>query len=383
MTERLRIGVIGGGLVAQAVHLPNLSGLGEHFELVAIADASPTVASRLAERYSPAQAFTDWRALIDGAHPDAVLVCSPNHTHAEITLAAVGQGVHALVEKPLCIDPQDARIIAERRSERGVVVQVGYMKRYDPAYQAFLDALPESPEELHLVSVTTYDPSLAREPFVPAAELVLPLDLSAGARAAGLASEREQVARATGRSDPRTVRAFSHTFLGCLIHDVNLVHGALDRMGQEVSLTPRAAAHWAHGDGASVMVDLPNGAAWNCTWIQLPSLEAFREHAAFYFTGSIHEINFPAPYDLSGPVRRSITSAEDGHRVEIVQESRGGGFLNELRHFHACITEGARCRTPPEQAARDLDLLRDAFITTARRHEASPSYQEVAPQRSS
>ena len=352
---KLRTGVVGGGLIAQAIHLPNLARL-DDFELVAIADVSRTVADGLAGRYAPARGYADWRAMLDAERLDAVVVCSPHATHAEVTLAALDLGLHVLVEKPLCIAPDDAAAIRRRRDETGRVVQVGYMKRYDPAYEAFLAALPSSAEALRFVDVVTYDPWMAREPFVPWSTMLRGDDVPGAALAAGRAAEAEQVARAVGADDPATVRAYSYTFLACLVHDVNLVHGALDRLGAS-AVEPLSAAHWADGDAASFAARLPNGATWQCAWLLLRGLAEFRERAALYFEDAIHELEMPAPYWPDAPRVHRVTGTTP-------TEHTGDAYVAELRHFHACITEGIACRTPPEQAARDIELLRDLYRLT-------------------
>jgi predicted dehydrogenase len=354
---RLRTGVVGGGLIAQAVHLPNLARCSDAFELTAIADVSRRVAEGLAARYAPARGYTDWRAMLDGERLDAVVVCSPHATHAEVTLAALDLGLHVLVEKPLCIAPDDAAAICRRREEAGLVVQVGYMKRYDPAYQAFLDALPVG-DALRFVDVVTYDPWMAREPFVPWSSMIHGDDVPRAVIEAGAGDEAEQVARAVGSDDPATVRAYSYTFLACLVHDVNLVHGALDRLGVGEA-EPRSAAHWADGDAASFTARLPGGATWHCAWLLLRGLDEFRERAALYFENAIHELEMPAPYWPDAPRVHRVTGAEPtGHT--------GDAYLAELRHFHACVVDGTPCRTPPDQAARDIELLRGLFLARAR-----------------
>ncbi len=340
MTQRLRTAVIGGGLIAQAIHLPNLARLADRFEVVAIADVSPTVAAGLAERHAPARPYTDWERLLDDQDLDAVVVCSPHATHARTALAALQRGVHVLVEKPLCIAPDDAAAICRARDETGLVVQVGYMKRYDPAYEAWLDALPASADGLRLIDVVTYDPWMAREPFVPWRSMLRADDVPEAALAAARDAEAEQVGRAVGRSDPETVRAYSYTFLACLVHDVNLVRGALDRLGVG-AVTPRAADHWAGGDAASFTAALPGGGLWQCAWLLLRDQMEFRERATLYFAEAVHELDLGAPYVHAGD-----------------------SYIAELRHFHACVVDGATCRTPAEQGARDVELLRDLYRLT-------------------
>jgi len=357
VSERLRTAVVGGGLIAQAIHLPNLARLADQFGLVAIADVSRTVAGGLAARYAPARAYTDWRTMLDTERLDAVVICSPHATHAEVALAALDRGVHVLVEKPLCIAPDDAAAICRRRNETGVVVQVGYMKRYDPAYEAFIAALPATGEPPRFVDVVTYDPWMAREPFVPWSRMIRGDDVPDGVLAAGRAGEAEQVGRAVGADDPATVRAYSYTFLACLVHDVNLVRGALDRLGVS-DVEPLSAAHWASGDAASFTARLHGGAIWQCAWLLLHGLEDFRERVAIYFEGAIHELEMPAPYWPDAPRLHRVTGAATA-------EHTGDAYVAELRHFHACVVDGIACRTPPEQAARDIALLRDLYRRAA------------------
>jgi Oxidoreductase family, NAD-binding Rossmann fold len=356
VSRRLRTAVVGGGLIAQAIHLPNLARCADAFEIVAIADVSRRVADGLAARYAPARAYTEWRAMLDDEHLDAIVVCSPHATHAEVALAALDRGLHVLVEKPLCIAPEDAAAICRRRDETSLVVQVGYMKRYDAAYEPFLDALPPSADGLRLVDVVTYDPWMAREPFVPWSRMIRGDDVPQAVLAAARGAEAEQVERAVGSADPAVVRAYSYTFLACLVHDVNLVHGALERLGIG-DVEPLSAAHWAGGDAASFTARLPSGAVWQCAWLLLRGLEDFRERAAFYFAESIHELEMPVPYWPDAPRVHRISGKRD-------DEYTGDAYVGELRHFHACVVDGIACRTPADQGARDLALLRDLFRLT-------------------
>src|SRR5437763_2329541 len=157
--SRLRVGVIGCGMIAQAEHLQNLLQLSDRFEIAALADPSATVREAMAARYAVTNAYEDYRALVDGAGLDAVVVSAPAATHAEITCAALEAGLHVFVEKPLCITLADADRIVAGRDRAGRVVQVGYMKRHDPAWQRMLAELPASAEDLRYIGVTCRDPA--------------------------------------------------------------------------------------------------------------------------------------------------------------------------------------------------------------------------------
>ena len=71
--RRLRVGLVGTGLIAQVMHLHYLTELADRFEIAAVADIAPGSAQACADRYGIPAAFTDWQEML--RHPlDAVLV---------------------------------------------------------------------------------------------------------------------------------------------------------------------------------------------------------------------------------------------------------------------------------------------------------------------
>jgi predicted dehydrogenase len=358
--DPIRIGVIGGGMVAQTVHLPTLATMPDRYALAAVADPSEKVRGQLARRWGGLTVVADWERLIE-LPLDAVIVCSPHAFHAEVTLAALDAGLHVLVEKPLCIDPADAEEIVRRRDATGRVVQVGYMKRFDPAFRAWLDALPGSIDGLRLIDVVMRDPWMVRRPFIPL-DFVSSDDVPESAIRAGAERNRAQVEAATGAGDPASVKAFSYTYLACLIHDVNLIHAALENLGSPGPLPAISSSHWAEGKGAAAAFRLPNGAVWNASWILLEGLESYQEDLALYFENQIHRLRFDAPYLRERPTVHSLVDARGGaegdRRTDYVSDS----YRVQLEHFHDCIVEGVECLSTPEQGRLDIVALRDAFL---------------------
>jgi predicted dehydrogenase len=86
--SKLRIGVIGGGGIAQ-VHLPQLRRRSDAVELVGLADVDPAVAP-VAEEFGIARFNPDYRALLP--ETDAVVICVPTHLHAPIAIDALNAG---------------------------------------------------------------------------------------------------------------------------------------------------------------------------------------------------------------------------------------------------------------------------------------------------
>ena len=113
MSDRRKVGVIGAGLISQAMHLPHLALLRDRFELAVVADPSRTVRERVGDRFGiPARVATASEAI---AHPGlhGVVVGTPNATHASIVLEALAAGLDVFVEKPLAISLEDVDAIVE------------------------------------------------------------------------------------------------------------------------------------------------------------------------------------------------------------------------------------------------------------------------------
>ena len=134
------IGVIGAGVMG-ADHAATLAGAIGGAHLVAIADADSARATTLAQQTGAAAVFTDGAALIKDSRVDAVLVASPDQTHVDLVLACLEAGKPVLCEKPLaptiegCLKVMAAEMQLCRR-----LVQVGFMRRFDPGYVAMRSA---------------------------------------------------------------------------------------------------------------------------------------------------------------------------------------------------------------------------------------------------
>lgn len=131
--QELGIGVIGTGVMGTD-HARKFAGQIPGARLVAVQDFAADRAAALA-RELDVQAVTEADALI--AHPavDAVLVCSPDASHAALGLKAIAAGKPVLIEKPLAATRPDAEAILKAEIAAGRrLVQVGYMRRFDPGY---------------------------------------------------------------------------------------------------------------------------------------------------------------------------------------------------------------------------------------------------------
>jgi len=140
MTDLLNVGVIGiGGMGGR--HARNIHTRVGGARLAAVLDIDTDRADRLAAE-TGATVFTDPGALIASDAVDAVIVASPDPTHAALALACLERGKPALVEKPLASELEDAAALVEHETSGGErLLQVGFMRHYDPQHVAVKAAL--------------------------------------------------------------------------------------------------------------------------------------------------------------------------------------------------------------------------------------------------
>ncbi len=144
MTDQdLRVGIIGVGMMG-ADHAERLARRISGARLVAVSDPDTARAGALAATFDGVRALDDPLALVADDDVDAVLVASPGFVHEEQVLACLDAGKPVLCEKPLTMDGESSlRVVRAEREGGRPLVQLGFMRRFDPEY-ARLKALLDS-----------------------------------------------------------------------------------------------------------------------------------------------------------------------------------------------------------------------------------------------
>jgi scyllo-inositol 2-dehydrogenase (NADP+) len=112
-----RIGIMGAGWVARSRYLPHLA-TERGAELVAVFDSNPERAREAAAAFAVPLGTGDRNAFFD-QHLDAVAVCTPPFSHAELTFEALRHGCHVLTEKPMAMNTAEARAMQAAAADAG------------------------------------------------------------------------------------------------------------------------------------------------------------------------------------------------------------------------------------------------------------------------
>jgi predicted dehydrogenase/threonine dehydrogenase-like Zn-dependent dehydrogenase len=134
------LGVIGAGAFFRAVHLPNLQKHGG-FSIKAVATRSGLAARDLASRAGIPRAATGADDVLGDPEIDAVLIATRHDQHASLVIAAAAAGKHVFVEKPLALTTADAGAARDAAAAAGVLVSVGFNRRFSPLARAAREAV--------------------------------------------------------------------------------------------------------------------------------------------------------------------------------------------------------------------------------------------------
>jgi predicted dehydrogenase len=356
VTEKLRVGVIGCGGIAQMMHLPTLAERPDLFEIVALADISEAVLNAVGDRYSIAQRSRDFKDVAKNPNVDAVFVLSSGR-HDTALQAAYAGGKHVFVEKPLGFGrPETEKLAAAARAASGFTM-VGYHKRFDPAYLAAC-ALVKSMPDLRYVEATVLHPDDGayrehhailpwREPKRPGADEA---QTNAGARQEAQAADLKEGLDATVRVGATVdERAAALMLWQSLIHDINALRGALGEPEKVLS-----SSVWNEGMAQHSLTQFPHGVRVSMSWVSLPGVKHYEERLRFVSPKLRATLIFPSPYIRHEPTKLEVERM-DGETLVVEERvvSYDEAFRAEVHHFRESVLAGKAPSITVDEAVKD------------------------------
>jgi predicted dehydrogenase len=371
VTRPLRVGVIGCGAIAQMMHLPTLAERPDLFTIAGLADIDAATLDAVAARYHVQRTTSDYRTLLAQDDIDAILVLASG-THRPFVTTALRAGKHVFVEKPLGFSLAETEELSAAAHTSRCVVQVGYHKRFDPAYRRARDLVREL-ADVRLVEVTVLHPDedtyrrhhalLPRRDAVTLSEA----QLDALTIRDALAEEIRPSLEATLGSDaPQHLRVATFVLLTSLIHDINLVRGLVGEPEEVLS------AHvWRHGMAQSSLTRFAGDLRVSMTWISVPELAHYEERVRLVTNERRVTLVFPSPYLRHAPTALEVERMADGSCVvEQHTVSYEEAFRDELHQFRHAVVTGSPGEPGVDEAVADarwIESIARALVSAERR----------------
>ena len=347
--ERVGVGVVGCGAIAQMMHLRYLKELGDRFRMVALADISPKLVDYVGDYYGVEQRFTDYRGLLDCPGVEAVVLLT-NGTHTGMVIDSLRAGKHVLVEKPLCYSVAEADAVVEAASKSRNKVLLGYSVAFDPAFQHCLRLL-KGWAGLDYVAAHVLHPA---DELYWSHQGVKRFDDAPPPVAGGVRAEVEGIiTESLGRGAAAAARRAYYTLLESSIHDVYCLRLALGGPAAVIS-----AETWNEGRDIAVTLRYPDGVRVQYAWVFNHELKHFHQEYLFVGGANRMRIQWPSPFLRSAPTILWLDSMNgDALEERRVTSSYEESFKLEQMHFHDCITRGVAPLHTVEHARDDTRLL--------------------------
>ncbi len=317
----VRIGVVGAGVMGErhcrvCANLPRVA-------LVGIADVNEERGRLVSERYETTY-FSDRRALL--SQVDAVTVATSTSAHYSLTAECLERGLHVMVEKPIAETIEQGRQLVQMAEERGLILQVGHIERFNPA---FIE-LKHVTEDMTLIGINV--------------RRLSPFD--------------------TSNTDVDVVRDL-------MIHDLDLTVNALGLDPEEIDAWGRsvhadaidhAVASLSFRDGPIVTLCASRITEQKVRAIEVVAEGAYVEADLLNKTVQVQRRMFPQYLDS-----HHITKYRQESVIERIHVPMSEPLMLELHHFADCVRENRPSQVPGSDGLRALQLAEAVADQIARK----------------
>jgi virulence factor len=336
-TATVKVGIIGSGGIARGVHLPSLSEM-EDVEIVAICDVIASRAEEQAAKYGVERTYTLFREMFAEEDLDAVFALVEPGNMFHVAWASLHAGYPTFIEKPPGITAAQAEALARKADEAGVILQVGFNRRFIPAVRRARELVLE---RTHVTQVEGCFLKFGRGAFDKgslsafSSDTVHAVDLI---RWLAGAERAEKIAMVTAQYDDAVVNAWN----GVCLFD----NGVTGIIKANYRVGGRVHQFQMHGPGVSAFMDCGCGApAASATILAHKGAEKYSLASA----GAADEgcVTFDS---------REMAGSDAFHRYY--------GFFQEDRHFVDCVRDGAVPECDIHEAVKSMRLVED-FLASA------------------
>jgi len=345
--DRIRLGYVGCGFMAQKVHLPNFAAIPE-CEIVALAEVRQDLGRKVQQRFGIERLYPHHLAMLEHARVDAIAVSADFAIQGQIARDALLAGCDVFMEKPMAVSLAQADDILEASRQSGRRLMVGYMKRYDAGNELVRETIDACRGTGELGAIT-----YARSHGFCG-------DWTAGSNAPmDRVDTPKPVVEPVGPAWlPREYLQSYLSYLQQYTHNVNLLRWFLD-IGDDVSVRSVDL----DDDGYTGIVSLDVGGVRAVIESGRISHYRWDEHTQVYFEDGW--IRTWAPPLLLDQVPAEVEIYRGGSEQRFVRPlpkpAWSWSYRREAEHFCRCLQTGGPFRSSAEDTRTDVRLFEDIY----------------------
>lgn len=346
--QKLKTGIIGLGEVAQIIHLPILESLNDQFEIAALCDVSPRLLNWAGEKYRVQNVYSDSNKLTQQQDLDVVFVLNSSEFHAQCAIAAIENGKHVLIEKPMVLTQSDADAIIAAKNKANVQVMVGYMRRFAPAFAL---AMQEMKTLGKIQYVKIRDIIGPNHFFIDQTSKIHRFDdVPELAKQERNMLSQKMIAEAVGEV-PQEIKNVYNMLCGLGCHDLSAM--------RELIGMPRRVASAVQWNGGRFLVVVFEYDGFYATFeIGGDAQGRFGAHLEVLGQNKQLKLQYNTPYIRHLPTLLSIGETHQDAFVEtLARPTFKDSYTIEIEYFYDMITKGGNPKTSPEDYKEDLELF--------------------------
>ena len=318
MSDKVRVGLIGAGAMANRVHYPSLQEMPD-VEMAALCDLVGPKLEETATKFDIASTYTSYKEMLAEEELDAVYVLMPPYHLFDVTMDVIESGRHVFIEKPPAVTTFQAELLANAAAEQGVASMVGFNRRFIPLLRQVRERVERQGPITHCVSV--------------------------------FYKNSPEAAYYRGAID----------FLHCdAIHAVDMLRWMGGEVESLASVTTQFG--WHHENACHAVVRFRSGASGvlMTDWVTGTRTHVFEMHGPG-FSAFVNPNEVARLYDSEAPEGETlgVTEAADSDENRVYY-----GFFHENRHFIDCIKTGQQPETNLAEAAKSMKLVDELFAGT-------------------
>ena len=347
MSDRLRVGIIGAGGIANGAHIPGWKALGDAVEVVAVADVSKAAAERTAGQHGIPGVYESYEEMLQRERPDAISVCTPNKFHAPAATAALAAGAHVICEKPPAMSADEARAMAAAAERAGRLLTFGFMYRFSPE----VTAAKRHADAGAFGEIYTGRVTAMRRRGIPSWGVFTNRELQGGGPLIDIGVHMlDSALYVMGYPEPEGVLGATHTKLG-------------DREPGVAPWGPWNHHNYTVEDVCTALIRFQNGAALLLETSFIANIEPMEE-LNVRLSGTKAGVRF-FPFGVFREETGTLVNQEAAWQPE------SSGYEAEIAHFARCIRGEAELVSTPAEAVKLQRIIEGIYRSAERGQSVS------------